>query len=70
MKTIQIIVTQTGDTFEARADGFPAVGRGPTFKEAIGEWVYINAMSTNVTIDGPIFHPDSAAMPDSMPSHP
>lgn len=70
MNSIKIIVTQTGATFEARAAGWPAVGRGPTFKEAIGEWVYINVMSTNLTIDGPIFHPDSAAVPVSMPSHP
>jgi hypothetical protein len=60
MNAIKLIVTQTGDTFEAAASGWPFVGRGQSFKEAIGEWVLVNHMSTNLQIDGPVFHQASA----------
>lgn len=57
MNNIDINVKQTGETFEASALGWPYVGRGLTFKEAIGDWVFINHSGTNLKIDGPIFHP-------------
>lgn len=61
LQAIELTVTQEGDTYKAKAAGWPAEGTGRSFKEAIGEWVYFNAMGTNLKIGGPVFQPEAAA---------
>jgi hypothetical protein len=62
LKNIELTVIQNGDTFEAKAHTYPHVGQGKSFREAIGDWLYINGrFGTNVTIGGPFFSPEAGA---------
>jgi hypothetical protein len=63
MQKVTLVVTQEGDVFHAKAQGWPAHGKGSSFKEAIGEWVYFNANNREMafTITGPVFDPNYTA---------
>jgi hypothetical protein len=64
LKNVELIVTQDGDVFTAKAHTYPAHGKGHSFREAIGDWVYINGRSgTNVIVGGPVFQPLTEVAP-------
>lgn len=64
LKPIELIVTQDGDVFTAKAHTYPAHGTGRSFQEAIGDWVYINCRcGTNIIVGGPVFQPRDEAAP-------
>lgn len=64
LKPIELIVTQEGDVFIAKAHTYPTHGTGSSFREAIGDWLYINGrFGTNIIVGGLVFQSRDEAVP-------